>query len=440
MTTVPNEPINHIVVITNLSTGNVGNQGLSTELIKLIEQLPQEYEVSVLGRPIGYWHYTIEKLRLQGASQGLDMLNRWIDELVKEVEHTSCPKNYRNIQRSKPVKLKRPGHLYTLLKPLAKLIRYRHTVSALKSLIWGKQERVKRLCLLKNSDLVIYNPAGEINPYPGSFDVPFRQLLEILVAKRLGCRVIVANHSVELVDEFTKHVLTQAYSAFDKIIVRDGMSREFLKQIKVPSSRIVVVPDIALLSKPDIDKSRVCQIVKDEQISANTIGIAINYYNVQKNLEQWGKLIERLQEWDKKIIFVSNAFAQDKKIGYQLRQRYGIQVVSRQYDYDDYINLLSALEVVISNRLHTLVYAILADVPVIPIEPNMFKIDGLCQAINYPLSTIYTNQPDWHKVALNQFNTICTDYAPFQDKLRTRVDKARTLIRQSYADIITNTY
>ena len=71
-----------IVLITNLNTTNVGNQALSTELMKLAKSNYAGQQVAFLGRSTGLERYTLEEIRRTG-SRALCVFEQWADDIVK---------------------------------------------------------------------------------------------------------------------------------------------------------------------------------------------------------------------------------------------------------------------------------------------------------------------------------------------------------------------
>src|SRR5688572_2826895 len=74
---------NRILLITKLVTTNIGNQALSDEVIRLYEDIPDQFMVA--GRPEGLFGYSIEKLQQSGNA--VQLFESWVDNLVSRLKH-----------------------------------------------------------------------------------------------------------------------------------------------------------------------------------------------------------------------------------------------------------------------------------------------------------------------------------------------------------------
>ena len=92
------------------------------------------------------------------------------------------------------------------------------------------------------------------------------------------------------------------------------------------------------------------------------MGIAIRG-DRRVDLNAWASLVNDLQKrYHKQVLFVSNCLLTDAWVGYELQQRQGIKVLSCQYNYDEYLGIISRLDAVISDRYHTNVSAVISSV------------------------------------------------------------------------------
>ena len=406
-----------ITVITNMNTTNVGNQALSTELLRLVRRVHAGHQIACLGRSTGLERYSIEGLRRAGPA-AVSIFEGWVEDIIRKYRfNRRTPQAFGSgsVDTVKLHELESLSLKLELVKLPLKKVR-----SALRRFKFFNRAYEKRLQQLEASDLVVYNPAGEIsNP-----DMALRQLLELRVAQKLGCRIMVVNHSMEIIDPIVRDLISKLYSEFDGIIVREDLSRQILISMKVPEERVRVAPDAAFLATPAEDPV-VEELLKREAIGAGTVAIAINSHATAEELLGWGEIVRELQRLGKPIIFVSNCLWADQRVGIELQRRYGVQVMSQQYRYPEYIGLLSRVELVISNRLHTCVFAMIGNTPVIPLEPGIVKVTGLFRLVDYPVAVVKAGASHWVDDTLQSINYVYENYGAVQNSLKTAVGYLR---------------
>jgi len=424
--------MSRITVLTNMKPTNVGNQALSTELLRLVKRSRPGEEVFAIGRSGGLKHVTSHGAAPTDAPA---LIEQWADELVRAARAASLPaqRSYQGeiiplVRRSKA---RVSIHRWTRrLRIRARISDMMHRFGMDKRDV--AQQQHSRARLMGESRIAIYNPAGELNPHAGSFDVVLRSLVEMLAASRMGARTYVVNHSVEFSDRFAEEAVAYIYSRMTGIIVRDQSSRAELERVGVPAERIRVVPDIAFLTEPSASDRALkpADQLPDKQL----VGLAINYWDATRNEAGWTAFVSEIRRQGSEVIFVSNALGQDLAFAKRLQQACGIRIQTYDYDYDTYCALLGKLRLVVTNRLHTGVFAYVAGTPVVPVEANQFKVTSLFQEIRYPLAAINTTSSSWPQQLLT---TVASANA---DTLRTQIASDRTALRREiereYASIL----
>lgn len=380
-----------ITVLTNMKPTNVGNQALSTELLRLVQRLRPDAVVEAIGRTGGLQH-----LRPGRVEDVPRLLEEWTAELVTGARCGLAGEPLR-AYAGELVPLARRSRVRLAVRGVTTALRLRARAKDLLQRLGvrstGAQRQPARMARMARSEIVIYNPAGELNPHPGSFDVVLRSLVEVLAARRMGARTYIVNHSVECPDAFAEAVVVLVYRQMSGVIVREQRSRDELERLGVPSALITVVPDIAFLTPPPANVTQLAPAdrVPDKQL----VGLSINYWDAHDHEEGWVEFVAGLRRRGREVMFVSNALGQDVGFARQLSRRCGLRVQARDYDYQDYSALLSRLRVVVTNRLHTGVLAYVAGTPVVPVEANRFKVTSLFREIGYPLDAIAPGQAGW---------------------------------------------
>jgi polysaccharide pyruvyl transferase WcaK-like protein len=410
-----------------MTTTNIGNQALSTELIRLMGKICAGCDLTFLDRHSALARYSLSTLRHAGSDPFI-VFEGWAEKIAKEYQCQPHPLP-RAWGRKATVKLLRPRSYSLKLLPIKHFLQVRAKLAYLGA--YGKSYE-KRLSMLENADLVLYNAAGEINLR--SADVALRQLLELRVAQKLGSRVLVVNHSVEVQDPIFLSIVKGVYTKMDSVLVRDPFSKQALVEMGVPEEKINVIADMAFLATPA--DSTANRAIKHEAIEPGTVAIALNSHNAAKHYAEWGRIIRELQGRGKQVLFVSNALWEDRRIGEELRHRYGVQVMSQQYEYQEYMELLSRVELVISSRLHTCILAMLGDTPVVPVEPFLFKVRGIFQLIDYPVGVIDTSAPSWVADSIGWIDYLYENYDAVRKKMRQEVWRARKSIEEDTRRIL----
>ena len=218
------------VVSTNMNTPNLGNEALSTELIRLARKLHQGDLFSFPGRPSGLDAYSVARLNRSGYG-AMEVFDDWAERIVKTYRSRAGKRSWAQGEFETPsprVTMQRsPGFLPQ------ESVGKRALRKAYRAWTWHKAYPPiyeRRLNLLDQADLLVYAGAGEV----GDTSFMLRQLLEILVAMKLGCSVVAVNQSVQVASPLYRLLLGNIYSRMDEIIVRGSLSRQTLLEIGVP--------------------------------------------------------------------------------------------------------------------------------------------------------------------------------------------------------------
>lgn len=392
-----------VCLITKLVTTNVGNQALSNELIRLLHANYGQNLVAVMGRPTGLEGYSLERLK---GSRGrpVNVFNAWADGVVNDYRQTKHDFHplHRPDERSQ-VRLIQPSSTLTFVEAVKRPLRSLRG-SFRRFGVCGSAY-LSRLRTLAHCDRIIYNGAGEIR----DSDVALRQLLEVRIAQKVGCDVVPINQGLVIRDSVLLEILIEAYTHCSTIVVRGRHSQELLTDGGVSEAKVHIAPDAAYLARP-AGQSAVQTVIQREAVTAGTVGIALTDYHI-RDLSGWDKIVQALLARGKKVIFVSNDLYQDGVVGKAFQNRYGINVMSRQYDYEEYIGLLSMLELVISGRLHTNIFAMVGHVPIIPLENCDGKIGEVFRFIDPSIEMVDVSRENWAEKCVDTIANIYNNHA-----------------------------
>ena len=432
-----------ITVITKLITPNAGNQALSTELIRLIKSAYPEARTYAGWQERGLERYSFAMLQ-HGGSNPLNTLDGWAERIIKKYD---ASRNGNSIGNEEALPILKTYELYPDQEDFTKIVKLNSHIPSLPLRLYNKGLRnlstlldrrgvygkkyENWLDVLKYSDWVVYSPAGAIL---GSLaDVIVRDLLGLRIAQRLGARIAAVNQSVEINHPLLQRLLSQLYTSFDSIVVRDPASAEFLAKAGVSPVRIKLAPDTAYLSQPaNMETHDLDQIIKLENIKPRTVGITLQAIKNRVDFSGWGRIIEILRSQGKEVIFVSHEMATDMPSGKELQKRYNVKILSRQYNYGEYIRLLSLLELVISERYHTCVFSTIAGIPFIPLNTwPQRKMHGIVWALNYPIPPVNTFHDDWVDLTLKNIEYLYQNYDQIAESLREALPRLRKLAEEN---------
>jgi polysaccharide pyruvyl transferase WcaK-like protein len=428
------EPLT-ITVITKLITPNAGNQAISTELLRLMVGKHPDARIYAYWQESGLEKYTLARLQKEGPNP-IVTLDKWVDAILKKYSsnNNKMPAN-SGTKQIKPV-YQASGTSGDYLK----VVKLDTSVPPVSRRIFNKGLRIARqpidniteyrkcydgwLDVFSQSDWVIYSPAGAVINICA--DDRVRDILALRIAQRLGAKIAAVNQSVEVTIPLLIRLIGQVYKTFDKIVVRDPESIEHLAKVHVPEENIILAPDTAYLSQPSVTQDEINSIYEREKLSAGTIGIAVQPRHNGYDYSDWGKVINLLRDKGKNVIFISHEYYTDLPAGRALNERFSLPVLSRQYNYDEYISMLSNLELVISERYHTCVFSALAGVPFIPINVwQQNKMHGIVRSLEYPVPPLDNSSPGWTDTLCEHVEYIFRNYEAVTAKLNTTIPKLR---------------
>lgn len=428
-----------VTIITKTVTPNAGNQALSTELFRLVKTKYPSSQIFHYWRVPGLEQYTMPRLA-RGGSDPLQTLDRWVDAIIEKYGPTSLNESeetvtsLRELQKSKvPDNLDRYIKVTPLLKPnhLSKCLQKVKTVLRRLYRYVGPYRSCFRkwLRLLKVSDIVIYSPAGIMLDQEAYFIL--HDLIILRIAQKFGAKVFVVNQSFEINNEYLKKLVVSLYDSFDRVTVRDPISRERLINAGLPRKKLKLVPDTAYLASYTHNQRILASGIDTKKIKPSTVAICVQLrQNI--NWAGWDKVINHLISLNKKVIFVSHQISSDREIALAFSKMFGIEVIDQQYDYESYIELLSLFELVISERYHTCVFSALAGVPFIPIQVfGMSKMHGLTAFLNYPISSISTDANDFGEEVIRSIQKIYIRYLHTRQSMNEKIPIIRQAARQN---------
>ncbi|MDY7038161.1 MAG: polysaccharide pyruvyl transferase family protein [Thermodesulfobacteriota bacterium] len=266
----------------------------------------------------------------------------------------------------------------------------------------------KTVRFLKDSDLVIYGGGDVISGNIKSMS--FLAMAKILGLPIMCCSVGVIPLKFQLKRVFTRIVLNHA----DLITVRDPKSEERLRELGVNKPQTIVTSDLAFLLSPNVSQNKLLQEINQHcDNSKIKVGISVRPFDpMYSSYKIWteDKLIIDMptvcdyiiEKYNATLVFipmVSKKRTRDyhrelkcddelsRQIVEKMKNKGSAIVINADYPAEDLMGLLSEMQMVIAARLHVLLLASVAKVPVIALEyaPKIKSFMALMNRARYSL-------------------------------------------------------
>jgi polysaccharide pyruvyl transferase WcaK-like protein len=415
-----------VLLITRLHTQNAGNEGLSTEFIRYALSRFPAADVRAIDRYPRFF----EQFDLRGIGGGS----------VKEFDTLAHALTLRFRREDAPLPAKAELDLVKLdetgkelrgpLRTLKRKLALRRKLAA-----WGLIERsapVTAVTACCTSDLVVWNPAGEICPTGDPHQV-MRLLLLLRIAQLSGRKTVAINHSLEIGNDALGTLIAHVYKNLCFLSVRDARSAEVAIKLGVRKSIIHEAPDMVFLAS---------QISVPETTSAiprGAIGLAVNGLGAMQGVDEWARLAEGLNMTGRPVVLVSNAIHRDLAFARRLNRMIDKStVIDYQPRYQQLRSIYRQCDAVISSRLHASILALCEGVPVVSIEPSVFKLSAIFRQLDYPLETERLQQAGWSARVLAKLGLCLSEERSFISSAGTNaISEQLRRIEVAYAPLFT---
>ncbi|CAL1691032.1 hypothetical protein MMB232_01167 [Brevundimonas subvibrioides] len=367
-----------VLIITRMHTQNAGNEALSKELIIYAQTLFGADAVQAIDRyPRLFESYTVKGLG-SAVEAGFDRLARSLIDRF----YASAATPPERARPEQVILQKSTQEVRGRLRTLKNLLGVRRRLAAVGLMERKDPEVAVSACA--DARLILWNPAGEIHP-TGNRDQVMRLLLLVRIAQLSGRRTAVINHSLEVEDPELARLVRHVYGAMDYVGVRDAESVRRVAEMEVGPA--VESPDLVFLA------SRIPPSTQGHDGGA--IGISINALTADRTPAEWTDLMSGLSTLGRPFLYLTNAMNHDTALARELAQTYGGEVIDHQPGYLDLRTHYARCAVLISSRLHASILALCEGVPVVSIEPSVFKLTAIFDQMNYPIRTESMGRPGW---------------------------------------------
>ena len=394
-----------ILLITRMKSQNAGNEALSAELINLIEDLNPKAEFRVMDRyPRFLQQFTIASLRRYARkNKGSDSLIDGFEYLSQTIinKYSGKSEGLEKIASANDAFVDlHIAHKPSLVKSIKRKIGIRKNLCK-----FGFIEKENLpICIntISNwADQIIWNPAGEIHPTGDNNEV-MRLLLLMRIAQLSGKKTAIVNHSLEVSDQDLEELIRYVYGNSTGVIYRDSPSCNESARIAIPEKIIKESSDVVFIASKSND---IIMPPPQEKFLSGTICLAINGLEAYNGHDSWDWLFDNLKSLNRPIAFLSNAMNHDIKFAQKYSDKYEINIVNRQPNYKEIQGFYKNIDLLISSRLHSSILALCQSVPVVTIEPSMFKLTAIFDQLDYPIKTVNLNEKNWSEKVLENVNT-----------------------------------
>lgn len=418
----------HITVITRLTTQNAGNEALSSLLLTFLMRRLPHAEVRVLDRTPAQF----QQFRFARLGRSSDEIVRNFDRLAARLATAATPAGpLAPHARADLVVLERSGRTTApWLRELKHAIGFRRHLTRVG--LYQSGAFAKTLNTIAWSDVVIWNPAGELHP-GGNLDGAFRLLLLVRIAQVLGCRTAVVNQSIEVTDPALDLLIRHVYRRAAFVSVREEPSYRAGLAMGLEPGQLVEIPDFAFLISAD---EREQPPALDDAVPLGAIALALNGLQARRGRDEWEALFEGLGRFGHPLVVLSNAIYDDVRFARRYAAAHRLKILGRQPSSKELVTLYAGCGALVSSRLHAAIFALSAGVPVITLEPQVHKLAGIFEKLRYPAPTESFLVPGWSERVVARVDEALRDRRRFVEAGKQAVVEQIKRIESSYAPLL----
>lgn len=216
-------------------------------------------------------------------------------------------------------------------------------------------------------------------------------LIIIKFSKLLNKKVVLYSNGIGPVNgKFSKYLVKSVLNKVDLITLREEFSEEDLKEMGVLKPKIFVTADACFTLKP-VSNEDAIKILQKEGVplDKDIIGVSIRSWNKSKFGESYIKEIAKacnnMAKEGKTILLIPMQHSKDlevsKKIINLMEEK--AYLLKKVYSAREVAGIIGQTQLILSMRLHTLIFAALTKVPMIGIIYDP-KIEYYLKVLNMP--------------------------------------------------------
>jgi polysaccharide pyruvyl transferase CsaB len=222
--------------------------------------------------------------------------------------------------------------------------------------------------------------------------------------------------------KWTKRIVNKV----DLITLREHLSKEELKRLGITKPEIVVTADpVFNLAYKEVDARA---ILAKEGVDQSKPLISV-FFRSWEGQEQYVTKMATIcdyicNQYDMNVLLIPMKYPDDVAVSRAIcdKMKNNAFVLNHRYDAETLISLIGQTQLVLSMRLHAIIYAALINVPMIGFEydPKVkYFIKELDMVLAGNIKSFKENE------VMNQIDTIFENYSQIQEKLKKRVSKIK---------------
>ncbi|WP_192930237.1 polysaccharide pyruvyl transferase CsaB [Alkaliphilus pronyensis] len=234
----------------------------------------------------------------------------------------------------------------------------------------SRNDFTKVLRAIKESDIVISGGGSILQDVTSSRSLIY-YLAIVYVAKKMGKKVMFYGNGFGPVkNTINRRLAAYVINNVDSITVRDFESKELMKSIGV-NKNITVTGDTAF-NLQLLDQHLIDIILQQEDISKEKrlIGISVRSWKEEAHKEVVAQIADYLNKMNYQVIFIPMQYPDDIKISYEIAAMMGTKakILDKYYTPKEILSIISSFHLLIGMRLHALIFAAIALVPMVGLE------------------------------------------------------------------------
>ncbi len=276
----------------------------------------------------------------------------------------------------------------------------------------------------------------------------------IKAAKLFKKRVMLYANGIGPVNgSLNRRLVKSVVNTVDMITLREKLSEEDLRSIGVSKPNIVVTADPAFTLR-SITPDEAVQIFKNEGVPLDKqlVGVSVRAWSRalggEEYLDRIARVCDNLIKEGKNVVFVPMEYPKDldvsRRVAAKMQQR--AYILEKRYNPPQILGIVGELDLMLSMRLHTLIFAAVKNVPMLGIiydpkveyylkelempEAGDVRREHLNVSVMTERALSMLSELDRYKAILKKNADIMMDKANENDRL---LDKQLDIIRDSKA-------
>lgn len=224
---------------------------------------------------------------------------------------------------------------------------------------------------LKETDLFISGGGSLLQDVTSTRSLAYYLFL-IFLAKILGKKVYVYANGIGPINKpFNRFMTKIILEKVDFISLRDKLSYDFVKKLKLKNKNIKVTADPVFSLEPISDKKTEEILAKEGiKISQNTIGICIREWKKAQDLkEKLAYVCDYLVEMGYDVLLVPFHMPRDNVYSMELaklcKNKDRISTITKTYKAQELMGIFRKCKLLLAMRLHSVIYAAVVNLPMV---------------------------------------------------------------------------